>query len=201
MNQYQRLVMIVLAPLSFLCSTGLAVAAIQPGGDTTDSTLSIIYVSGTGEIAVDAAQMTLQAVQILSSREIFDGAGPALNLDGILDVNPIDDGRPDKIAKAVFGSSFGDISFGNVARQGLSQSLLLTDLTVTGALFPSGAFGPVGVDLVFVPESSSCVLFSLGMLFAPWVVNRRCRRIKCRHGSRRDLPSPAWARNFDSHAV
>jgi len=180
MNQNQYLRMLILATGSLLWSDTLVHAEISMGGDTTDNTISVVYVRSTGEIALDAADKELTGIQILSAAEVFDGPGPPLNLDGLLDVNPIDDNRPDKIAKAVFGMTFGAISFGNVARPGLSESLLLADLTVTGTLFPSGRFGPDGVDLVFVPEPSSRVLLFSALLLVPWLVRLRCCGVEYR---------------------
>ena len=86
---------------------------------------------------------------------------PAENLGGPFDVD-----RDDKIAKATFGDSFGDLSFGNVAATGVSEADVGNDLTVSGTFFPTGTFsGAEGnVDLFYVPEPSTIVLISLGLL-------------------------------------
>ena len=66
------------------------------------------------------------------------------------------------IFKATFGSSFGSISFGNVARTGLSEDFVVNDLTVVGSLEGGGGLGDV--DLVYVPEPSTLALLVFGVL-------------------------------------
>ena len=65
------------------------------------------------------------------------------------------------IFKATFGSSFGSLSFGNVAQAGLSEEFVLGDLTVIGSLAGGGDLG--NVDLVYVPEPTSGLLLSVGL--------------------------------------
>ena len=174
LKQYRLLCTFVLAIYNLLCATTLVRADIGMGGDTMDDTISIIYVASTGEIALDAAGRELSGIQIVSTGEVFDSLGPATNVDGLFDINPIADSRPDTIAKAVFGTSFGNLSFGNVARLGLSEPFLRDDLTVNGSLFPSGEFGPGDVDLLFVPEPRSVALLLVGMLSVAGQYRRRC---------------------------
>ncbi len=69
-----------------------------------------------GEIAVDApAGAELTSINIDSAAGIFTGDAAA-NLGGSFD-NDADN----NIFKATFGSSFGSLSFGNVAQAGLSE--------------------------------------------------------------------------------
>ena len=79
---------------------------------------------------------------------------PAQNLEGSFD-NDTDN----NIFKATLGSSFGSLSFGNVAQTGLSVEFVLNDLTVVGSLAGGGDLGPV--DLIYVPEPTSLVLLLL----------------------------------------
>jgi hypothetical protein len=64
-------------------------------------------------------------------------------------------------SRATFGSSFGSISFGNVAQSGLSKEFVMNDLTVVGSLAGGGALGDV--DLVYVPEPSTWLLVMFGV--------------------------------------
>ena len=103
------------------------------------------------------AGKNLTSVNIESASSIFTGA-PAQNLGGSFD-NDTDN----NIFKATFGSSFGSLSFGNVAQPGLSEDLVAGDLTVVGSLAGGGALGTVDLVYVPVPEPSALVLLVLGM--------------------------------------
>ena len=128
---------------------------VGSNGQANDGQTSIVYNVGTGELAVDAPAGTeLTSVNIDSASGIFTGDA-AQNLGGSFD-NDADS----NIFKATFGSSFGSLSFGNVAQTGLAEDFLLTDLSVIGSLQGGGALGDV--DLIYVPEPSSLVLFVFG---------------------------------------
>ena len=60
-----------------------------------------------------------------------------------------DNDSDNNIFKATFGSSFGSLSFGNVAHAGLSQEFVLNDLTVVVSVADGGDLGDV--DLIHVP--------------------------------------------------
>ncbi len=144
-------------------------AAIAPGGQPNDAQTSIVYNVQTGELGVDApAGMELTSINIDSAAGAFTG-DPARNLGGSFDNDA--DGN---IFKATFGSSFGSLSFGNVAQPGLAEQFLLDDLSVVGSLQGGGALGDV--DLIYVPEPSGVVLLILGAL------------VFLRHGSQRQQP-------------
>ena len=129
-------------------------AALGPNGQANDGQTSIIYNAGSGELAVDTPAGTeLTSINIDSATGIFTGDA-AENLGGSFD-NDADD----NIFKATFGSSFGTLSFGNVAQSGLTENFLLDDLTVVGSLQGGGALGDV--DLIYVPEPTSLVLLLL----------------------------------------
>jgi hypothetical protein len=130
--------------------------AIQSGGNRGDGQTSIVYNPSTGELAVDApAGVQLTSVNIDSAGRVFTGA-PAMNLGG-----SFDNDSDNNIFKATFGSSFGSLSFGNVAQPGLSQQFVLNDLTVVGSLAGGGALG--NVDLIYVPEPPAIALLGIGL--------------------------------------
>ena len=132
-------------------------AAITKGGSTGDGQTSVGYNQGTGEVWVDAPAGTqLTSINIESAGRIFTG-DPAQNLGGSFD-NDADN----NIFKATFGSSFGSLTFGNVAQAGLTEDFVANDLTVVGSLAGGGALG--NVDLIFVPEPATMVLLVLGLL-------------------------------------
>jgi hypothetical protein len=142
-------------------------AALAPGdGVRGDGQTSIVYNPATGEVAVDAPATTqLTSINIDSASGIFTGA-PAQNLGG-----SFDNDSDSNIFKATFGSSFGSLSFGNVAQPGLSKALVTNDLTVVGSLAGGGALG--NVDLIYVPEPATILLASCGLAaVVPYVWRR-----------------------------
>ena len=141
-------------------------AAIQPNGTTDDEQTSVIYNAFTAEMGVDApAGKALTSINIDSVSGIFTG-DPAQNLGGSFD-NDTDN----NIFKATFGTSFGSLSFGPVARSGLSEEFLVSDLTVVGSLEGGGDLAEV--DLVYTPEPSAMTLLGLGLVGS--LVSRRRR--------------------------
>ena len=132
-------------------------AALSPTpGQQNDGQASIVYDPNTGELAVDAPAGTeLTSINIDSTAGIFTG-DPAENLGG-----SFDNDATENIFKATFGSSFGSLSFGNVAQTGLSEDFLEGDLTVVGSLAGGGGLGDV--DLVYVPEPTSIMLLAIGL--------------------------------------
>jgi hypothetical protein len=145
-------------------------AAVASGGVEGDSQTSIVYDANSGEITVDAPAATqLTSINIDSKASVFTGEA-AQNLGGSFD-NDADN----NIFKATFGSSFGSLSFGNVAQAGLSEEFILGDLTVIGSLAGGGALG--NVDLIYVPEPSSSLLLmigaAIGLLRIPNIGGRR----------------------------
>ena len=100
--------------------------------------------------------MELTSINIDSAAGIFTG-DPAANLGGSFD-NDADN----NIFKATFGSSFGSISFGHVARSGLSEQFILNDLSAVGSLQGGGDLGEV--DLIYVPEPPALGLLLLAVV-------------------------------------
>ncbi len=117
---------------------------------------TLVYYPTTGELAVQAGATQLTSINIDSAARIFTGAG-AQNLGG-----SFDNDSDNNIFKATFGSSFGSLTFGNVAQAGLSKDFVLNDLTVVGSLAGGGDLGEV--DLIYVPEPSVAVLAVIGLL-------------------------------------
>jgi hypothetical protein len=142
-------------------------AAVQAGGELGDGQTSVGYDATTGRVWVDAPAGTeLTSISIDSADHIFTG-DPAENLGG-----GFDNTSADNVFKATFGSTFGSLSFGNVAQPGLTREFLVDDLSVVGTLADGSDLG--NVDLVYVPEPSTWALTSLcllGLLACGW----RCR--------------------------
>jgi hypothetical protein len=157
---------IVAAQQAAIYLTGPYVA-IKSEGIEGDGQTSVIYNAGTGEVAVDAAVGTeLTSLNIDSASAIFTGDA-AQNLGGSFDHD-----ADNNIFKATFGSSFGSLSFGNIAQAGLSEQFISGDLTVVGSLAGGGDLGEI--DLVYVPEPTSALLLAIGM----WLI---ClRRVGCK---------------------
>ena len=131
-----------------------------------DGQTSITYNVATGEVGVDAPAGTdLTSINIDSASGIFTGDA-AMNLGGSFD-NDADN----NIFKATFGSSFGSLSFGNVAQAGLSEDFVAGDLTVVGSLAGGGDLG--AVDLVYIPEPSTLMLLGLGVVGVLAIRRRR----------------------------
>jgi hypothetical protein len=132
-------------------------AAIKDGGSVGDARTSVVYNPATGEVSVDSPAGTeWTSINIDSAAAKFTGE-PAQNLGGSFD-NDADN----NIFKATFGTSFGSLSFGNVAQPGLSEAFVVNDLTVVGSLAGGGDLGQV--DLVYVPEPAAMVVAILGVL-------------------------------------
>ena len=149
-------VVAALAPGHYLAGAN---AAILGFGQTGDRQTSVGYDAHTGEVWVDAPAGTeLTSVNIESAAGIFTGQA-ASHLGG-----SFDNDSDQNIFKATFGSSFGSLSFGNVARTGLSQAMLQDDLTVVGSLAGGGALGNVDLIYVPVPEPSGLALLVLAVL-------------------------------------
>ena len=138
-----------------------SLAAIGENGTIGDGQTTIVYDVSTGELGVDAPAGTeLTSINIDSVAGIFTG-DPAQNLGGSFD-NDADN----NIFKATFGSSFGSISFGNVAQTGLPGEFILNDLTVVGSLAGGGDLGSVDCfcHVHADPEPSSLLLALLGII-------------------------------------
>ena len=142
-------------------------AAINGGGTPGDEQTSIVYDPSTGAIGLNApANETLTSINIDSAGALFSGTSE--NLEGDFDIF-----SDDTIFKATFGSSFGDLSFGQVYPTGMAQAEVLADFTVDGSLASGGDLGDV--DLIFVPEPTSCVLLSMGLIGFTGLALRRRR--------------------------
>jgi hypothetical protein len=143
-------------------------AAVRPHPEGTGNA-TLVYDPASGELSVRAGATELTSINIDSAAAVFTGES-AQNLGGSFD----NDGD-NNIFKATFGSSFGSLTFGNVAQTGLSEDFLLNDLTVIGSLDGGGDLGDV--DLIYVPEPSALALFLLGAFVLGLCV--RGRRNSC----------------------
>ncbi len=133
-------------------------AGVKPGGRENDPQTSLVYYAPTGEFAVDApAGVELTSINVQSAAGIFTGAA-AQNLGGSFD-NDTDD----NVFKATFGSSFGSLSFGEVARAGLDEQFVLGDLSVVGSLAGGGGLGDVDLIYISVPEPAGMLLAVIGL--------------------------------------
>jgi hypothetical protein len=129
-------------------------AALAPAG-SGDAKASIQYDPTSGELGVRVGQTELTSINIDSAAGILTGQ-TANHLGGSFDNH-----SANNIFKATFGSSFGSLSFGNVAQPGLTEAFLVSDLTVVGSLAGGGDLGVV--DLVMVPEPEALALLWLGL--------------------------------------
>ena len=146
--------------------TGPYAALAGDGGMKGDNQTSLVYDSNTGELGVDApANVDLTSINITSGGSRFVGDKPAV-LDGAFD-----NFAADNIFKATFGSSFGDISFGEVLPAGLSSEEVVADLTAVGSLAGGGDLG--AVDLIYIPEPTSLFLVLLGTMGMAFAIRRR----------------------------
>ena len=142
-----------------LFGRGRTFRAVGPGGMTGDDQTSVGYDANTGEVWVDAPAGTeLTSINIDSAVGMFTGNG-AQNLGG-----SFDNDSDNNIFKATFGSSFGSLSFGNVATLGLSREFVADDLSVVGSLAGGGALGDVDLIYVPIPEPPTVALMLLGSL-------------------------------------
>ena len=150
-------IMALIAMLVTVSTARAGDAALAPGGMEGDGQTSIVYDPATGEIRLDAPNgVNLTSINLNSADSIFMGE-PAMNIGGNFDID-----EDDTIFKATFGSSFGSLTFGNIAKADLSADFVLNDLTVDGALEPGGGLGDV--DLIYVPEPSSVLMLAVGVL-------------------------------------
>ena len=132
----------ICAGILLACQDSPTPARVMPGGVIDDQQASIVYWSATGELAADVPTgRKFTSINVESPSGIFTG-DPARNLGGSFDNH-----SDWNIFKATFGTSFGSISFGNVARPQLDQQFLLDELTVVGSFAEGGNLGPV--DLVY----------------------------------------------------
>jgi thiol-disulfide isomerase/thioredoxin len=151
----QRDVIAALSSRTFL--TG-PYAGIEESGDQDETFVAIGYEAATGQVWVNAPEsIALTSVAIESAAGIFT-ADPAQNLDGDFDLD-----TDHTLFKAVFGTSFGTLRFGNVAQPGLSRQFLSDDLDVFGSLSRGGGLGEVDLVYVPVPEPSGLCLSAMGL--------------------------------------
>ena len=128
-------------------------------------------------MAVDAPASTkLAGINIDSAASILTGewspsAGDVSTLQHVTACgSKNNDGN---IFVACFDGSFGSVSFGNVAQTGLSETFVRDDLTVLGYFNGGSRLGDV--DLIYVPEPSTLLLATMGLV-APLAFSVRHRK-------------------------
>lgn len=142
--------------------------AVRTNGQRNGERLSVGYDANTGEFWIESPKdMELTSIKIDSAEGIFSG-DPARNLSGALDSDS-DYG----IFKATFGSNIGSLSFGAVARTGLSKEFVREDLSVAGSLLGGGELGEIELVYVAVPEPSTIALLGLGLALTFAAYRRR----------------------------
>jgi hypothetical protein len=135
-------------------------AALAPDGLPQDDRTSLVYDANTGEVSIDAPRDRLLSwIALSSTRQIFDNAS-GTNLDGRMDSDT--DGY---IFKKDFEGAFGSLSFGNIARPGLSELDILRDLSAIVSLYgENDEFN--GIDLIYiaaVPEPAALLMIVVGL--------------------------------------
>lgn len=146
--------------LLLICSPR-AQAAIPWSGNigtgADDGLITMVYDPANGKLSMDAAGKEITALEILSAGGYFTGTKPE-QVNGLFDVF-----TPTKMFILKPGAArFSDQDFGTVMAPGLSALQVAADLTVTGALFPSGGLGTV--DLVKIPEPTTSAIWGLGLV-------------------------------------
>ena len=148
---------IIAAQIAGLYLTGPYGAIAANPGQTADGQTSLMYDARTGQLSVDPpVGVDLTSINIDSEMGRFRGDRPDV-LNG-----SFDNFESTNLFKATFGSSFGTLAFGAVLDAGIARESLLDDLTVVGSLSGGGDLGDV--DLVYVPEPASLLLFALGII-------------------------------------
>ena len=150
-----------------------SLSALADFGTAGDGQTTFIYNPTTGEVQIDApAGTNLTSVNIVSASGVFTG-DDASNLGGSFDID-----TDTTIFKATFGSSFGSLSFGNVAPTGIRPGFFLSDITITGSLEGGGGLG--NVDCLCLPEPSTSMLAWTALLVCSCATRRR---VSIRHAA------------------
>jgi hypothetical protein len=154
---------------------GKSFSALAPGKGLNDSQTSIIYVASTGEVAVDpmAENPYLRSITITSETGIFGGPTPGNVLSGQFDIHTAD--TIFKSCSEIDCVEFGAISFGPIARPGLTKEFLLRDLSVA-AESSRGVVDFGEFDLVYAhaPEPTTFALLLLGLALWGSTHRRHC---------------------------
>ncbi len=123
-----------------------------------DRGASVVYHAKSGELVLDLpVDVELTSINIDSLAGTFT-ADAAEHLGGSFDID-----TDTTIFKATFGS-FGSLSFGNVARPGLSDEFVVADLAITGSLPDGGKLDNVQIVFVTIAEPSTIVLLCLSLV-------------------------------------
>ena len=135
----------------------LVAALKDPAKGEGTNQVVVTYDAADGNVSVNATE-PITSISLESASGIFTGSAAA-NLGGPFDVD-----TDVKVFKAVFGNQFSEVDFGAVGAANLAKGFLLDDLTASGSLAGGGGtFGP-DVQLNYVPEPSTFILFTLALV-------------------------------------
>ncbi len=148
---------------------------IGPGPD--DGLITLVYNPADGNLSIDAAGKEITALEIRSQGQNVISVHPA-NRHSL-----IESWSPSKmfILKST-ANRFVDLDLG-ILRANMTKEEVGADLTVSGALYPSGGLGTAlgTVDLMYVPEPSSTGLLCAAAICVLGAYRqRRTDSIKCR---------------------
>jgi hypothetical protein len=116
-----------------------------------DGNVSIGYNAESGEIWTETSgAVELTSINICSLSGVFTAQAPD-NLGGAFDID-----TDSTIFKATFGGNFGSLSFGDVAKTGLSAEYVMSDITVMGSTAEGRALEQINV--IYVPEPTAWLL-------------------------------------------
>lgn len=148
---------IALAFHSFATAAVPTDGMVGPGAD--DGIITLVYDPADGNLSLDTAGKQLTALEVKSAGNNFSNHTDSrpLMLNGLFDVYV-----PSKLFwLKPAPNQFGDTNFGKILPKGMTKDQIGADLTVSGALYPSGGLGTV--DLMYVPEPSSLGLMTIGL--------------------------------------
>ena len=123
-----------------------------------DGQTSIVDNAATGDVARD-----IPAPTQWTSTDTHGATGIFTNHSAQNLGEPSYHDADNNLLKATTGSSFGTLSFGNVAQIGLAEAFLPNDLTIVGPLADGRTLGDVGLIYVPVPEPSSMAILAIGV--------------------------------------
>ena len=165
-----------LSPVELGADSNNAISADGLHLSWSPSPVNVIYDSTTGNLSVESTYRSITTFEIKSANNLFI---PENIVPGII-TRSFDIIRPDKLFKlSPQEESYNNLDFGNIVTPGLTREQFIADMTIDGSLLldnssrHSLAFHGLEVNHVIIPEPSSVMLLSLGLL--SWFGGRRKR--------------------------